>query len=409
MSEALQAADLNALLVLLIGVATAAAMGLRAGCERLGLPPLVGYLLLGVAISSVDQGLPVLSDPVIEGFDLLANLGLVALLFRVGLGLDPRTLLAKLPGASVVWVGDVTVSGLIGFATAHWLLGLALIPSLIIGVALTATSIGVVMPVWQDADALDGEAGSLTVDVAELDDISGVMLMAVLFAVLPVLQSGNGALWGSLASAAGGLAVRFAGFAVLCWLFARFAEPALHQFLQRWENPPERLLTVVGVGSAIAAVAGVLGFSLAIGALFAGLVFSAFPERVQSQNTYHALYDFLTPYFFIGIGLKFNPTLLLPALGIGAVLVVAAAAGKLAGPYLAARLTTDRDSARLLAVSMVPRAEIAMVVIHQAHALGPWAISDHLYGAMAVVSLVTCVVTPPLLGRMLARRRDSRA
>ncbi|WP_440996046.1 cation:proton antiporter [Arhodomonas sp. SL1] len=404
MSEAAEAANIDALLVLLIGVTTAAAMVLRSLCTRLGLPSLVGFLLLGVGISAIDSASPFLSPAAHDGLELLANLGLVALLFRVGLGLDPRKLLAKLPGASLIWVGNVAVSGLLGYAVASWVLGIELIPSLVIAVALTATSIGVAMPIWEEEDALDDEAGNLTVDVAELDDISGVVFMALLFAILPVLQAGNGAFWGSLGSSATDLAVRFAGFTVFCWVFARFAEPALYRALHRWERPPERLLTVVGLGAAIAAVAGVLGFSLAIGALFAGLVFSAYPERVQTERSYQALYNFLTPYFFIGIGLRFAPELLLTAVGAGLVLAVAAVAGKLIGTYLPARLTTDRASAQLIAVSMVPRAEIAMVIVHQAHQLGPWALTDGLYGAMAVVSLLTCMLTPPVLKRMLAGR-----
>ncbi|MDZ7811014.1 MAG: cation:proton antiporter [Arhodomonas sp.] len=399
------APDINAILVLLIGITTACAMVLRTVCERLGLPPLVGFLLLGVGISAADNAAPFLSPNAHHGLELLASLGLVALLFRVGLGLNPHKLLAKLPGASLIWLGNVVVSGLLGYATAHWVLGIELIPSLVIAVALTATSIGVIMPVWEDAGALDDDSGNLTVDVAELDDISGVVLMALLFATLPVLQAGNGAFWPCPAAPPpADQALRFAGFTAFCWLFAHYAEPALYRALHRWEQPPERLLTVVGLGAAIAAVAGVLGFSLAVGALFAGLVFSAYPERVQTDRSYQALYNFLTPYFFIGIGLRFAPELLLTAVGMGLVLLVAAVAGKLIGTYLPAWLTTDRASAQLIAVSMVPRAEISMVIVHQAHQLGPWALTDGLYGAMAVVSLLTCMLTPPVLKRMLAGR-----
>ncbi len=401
------APDINAILVLLVGVTTAASMLLRAVCHRIDIPPLVGFLLLGTGLSALDAFYGIITTPVRDGVEMLASLGLVALLFRVGLGLDLRDLLAKLPGASVIWIGNVAVSGFAGYAAARWGLGLALIPSLVVAVALTATSIGVTVPIWQDAGMLNGDAGTLTVDVAELDDVSGVVLMALLFAVMPVLQSGNGTFWESFGVASGELALRFVGFIAFCWLFAHFAEPALHRFLHRWERPPERLLTVVGLGAAIAAIAGVLGFSLAVGALFAGVMFSAYPERVQSESAYRLLYDFLTPYFFIAIGLRLEPMLLPAAVGAGAVLLVAAVTGKLAGTYLPARLTTDHASAQLIALSMVPRAEIAMVIVHQAHRLWPEAVTAKLYGAMTVVTLATCVVTPPLLSRLLERQNTN--
>ncbi|MGC3872520.1 cation:proton antiporter [Halomonas sp. GXIMD04776] len=391
------------LLILFIGLSTSAAMLLRAGCERIGIPPLVGFLLLGVGISTLDASAGIINVETEAGIELLAQLGLVALLFRVGLGLDPRRLLAKLPSASVIWLGNITIAGLTGYAVSQWVLGLELIPSLVIAVALTATSIGVIIPVWEEAGVLNNDAGTLTVDVAELDDISGIVLMVLLFAVLPVLQSGDGAFWLSMGAAAGELALLFIVFIIFCWLFARYLTPRLYRFLHRWERTPEHLLTVIALGAVIAGIAEVLGFSLAVGALFAGIVFSAYPEQVRSNDAYGLLYDFFTPYFFVAIGLHLDPTLILPALGVGLVLLIAAVAGKLIGTYLPARLMTDRDSAWLIAVSMVPRAEIAMVIVHQAYQLGPWAIDAELYGAMAVVALATCLFTPLLLGRLLAR------
>lgn len=399
----LQATNIDVLLVLLVGVSTVLAMAVRAGLERVGVPPLVGFVGLGIALSAIDQHLPLLTEPVLAAFELLGSLGIVALLFRVGLGSHPQRLWHKLPDASVIWVGNVLVSAAAGYFVATALLGWSLIPALIVTVALTATSIGVAVPAWEDAGALDSESGSLMLDVAELDDVSGVILMALLFAVVPTLQAGGGDIWPALSGTASSLALRLVAFTVLCVAFAHYLEPILDRGITRWERPTERVLTVAGLGSVIAAFAGALGFSLAIGALFAGLIFSRNAASMMRDRSLNVLYDFLTPFFFIGIGLKVDPTALGGALGVGALLLVAAVAGKLIGAVLPALLTTSLPAATLIGLSLVPRAEIAMVIMDRGHELGPSAVPDHVYGAMTVVTLATCVLTPLVVGRLLRR------
>lgn len=400
----MELAEINVALVLLIGAATTVAMLLKAVLEPIGVPPLVGYVLLGLALGELvaaTGGMP----PATHGaFGLLASLGLVALLFRIGLGSHPQRLWRKLPDASLIWLGNVTVSGLLGFLAAHYLLALPLVPALITATALTATSIGVAVPVWEQAGRLATDDGALTVDVAELDDVSGILAMALLFAVIPVLESGNGALWGTLAGAASALLIKLAAFIIGCYLFAHFLEPRVAAALARLERPPARMLSVVGLGMMIAGLAGWLGFSLAVGALFAGLVFSRHPRRIWSDRAYQVLYDFLTPFFFIGIGLKLEPALGFSALHMGVVLAVAAVAGKVIGAMLPALLATTAAGALAIGVSMVPRAEIAMVIMDQAHDLGAWAVDDALYGAMTVVTLITCTATPPVLAALLRRQ-----
>ncbi len=82
-------------------------------------------------------------------FEFLAGIGIVALLFRVGLEAEAQSMLSQLRRAAWVWIGNLGLSGALGFATAHYLLGLAVIPSLFAGVALTATSPGVCLGVWR--------------------------------------------------------------------------------------------------------------------------------------------------------------------------------------------------------------------------------------------------------------------
>ena len=393
----------DALLVLLVGAATLLAVALRHACERVNIPPLVGYILIGIGIGALDGIAYALRPPVMAAFELLAALGLVALLFRVGLGSDPRRLLGKLPNASLIWLVSVILSGLFGYLAARWA-GFDLLPALVAGVALTATSIGVSLPPWQEAGALQGESGSLVLDVAELDDISGVVLMALLLSLIPTLSTGGALQWSVAGQVGLQLLVSLIAFAVACWLFAHGLEPPLARFLATRERSPARMLIVVAIGSLIAAFAGLLGFSLAVGALFAGLVFSKAPRRIRQDRAYIVLYDFLAPFFFIGIGLKLEPAALLGALGAGLLLLIAAVLGKLVGTALPALWVAPRGSALPIGLSMVPRAEIAMVVVDQAGRYGHAVVPPELYGAMTLVTLVTCAATPAIVARRLARQ-----
>ncbi|MES1943601.1 sodium/hydrogen exchanger [Salinisphaera sp. PC39] len=400
-----EVANLHALMVLLVGLTIVLAPLIKALFRRVGVPALVGFLLLGFLLRLADTRWHLLRDDVQPAFDLLANLGLVALLFHVGLRSDLRGLIEKLPTASLVWIGDVIASAALGFAAAHALLGLDLIAALVIAAAMTATSVGVSVSVWEDAGLLGSERGKLLIDVAELDDISGVALMALLFAVMPVLAGGGGDLAGPLASAAGAFALKLIGFLAFCYLFTRYLEPRITAWARRLEPAPGRMLTVAGLGFCIAALAGWLGFSLAVGALFAGLLFSRDPEAVRSEAGFDKLYEFFTPFFFIGIGMAIEPGALTAGLGLGAVLFVAAAAGKLLGAGGVAALLDGRGAGPALGVSMIPRAEIAMVIVHQAQLLGPAIVPDAVYAGMVVVSALTCTAAPLVLRPILERER----
>jgi Kef-type K+ transport system membrane component KefB len=111
-----------------------------------------------------------------------------------------------------------------------------------------------------------------------------------------------------------------------------------------------------------------------------------------------------TPFFFVGIGLHIDPAMLTPALGLGAPLLDVAVLGKIVGTSLPALFTTGGSSALLLGVSMVPRAEIAMVIMQRGLMLGDWAVPARVFAAMALVSAVTCMFTPFVVHTLLRKR-----
>ena len=151
---------------------------------------------------------------------------------------------------------------------------------------------------------------------------------------------------------------------------------------------------VLAIGFIIAAAADMLGFSMAIGAFFAGLVFSRDPEAVKRETSFMPLYELFSPFFFIGIGMSMDPESLHGAAGLGAILLLAAMISKMLADGLPAWMMGTFSSGALIGISMIPRAEIAMVIMHRGLYLKNQAVSAEVFGAMVMVSLGTCLIAP---------------
>jgi Kef-type K+ transport system membrane component KefB len=391
------------LLAGLLGLLLVFCIVLKMGAERAGLPALVGYILLGFVVRLLDHawGLPAETAGIL---DFLGLFGVVFLLFGVGLKTDLGGLRAVLGSAGWIWVGNVLASGGLGYLAARYLLETGVTTGLMVGVALTATSVGVTVGVWDSRGKLASREGEVLLDVAELDDVSAVVLMAILFAVLPTLQgTAPGDPLGTALRTAGFFTLKALLFGAICFLLARYAEGRITSFLDR-EGGPDRTVAVSGIGLGIAALAGMLGFSMAIGAFFAGLVFSTDPRSIRDETSFESLHDLFVPFFFLGLGFKVDPAALGGALVPAALLLVVAVVGKVVGTSLPALGIMGGSSALLLGVSMVPRAEISMIVMERGLTMGEGIVSPALFGAMVLVTLLTSTLFPVLMSWGLGRQ-----
>lgn len=387
-------------LLLLLGLLVIASFVVKVSLARTSVPPLVGYMLLGAAFGVLDEELLHLSESSGVVFDFLATAGLACLLFRVGLESDLPGLLRQIRPASWLVVGNVGLSFGLGYLASSQLLGLRTLSSLFVGAALSATSVGVSVAMWRDAGRLDGDHGRLLLDAAELDDVVAVMTMSILVGLVPAFAHGGEQIaWLDIAFPLGRLLLLLALLVVGCVLFARHVEPRLTAFLTRVRLPDDAMLTVAGIGFVIAAVASLAGFSVAVGAFLAGLIFSRDPKAVRLEARFSSVYALFTPFFFLGVGRHIDLRDLDQALLPGAVLLAAAVIGKVVGTLLPALPRMDWRSGLLLGVSMVPRAEIAMAVAQSGLAAG--ALAPSTYAALALVAACTSLLAPIAIRRML--------
>ncbi len=271
---------------------------------------------------------------------------------------------------------------------------------------MTATSVGISVGVWREARAINSPNGELMLDVAEMDDISAVILMALLFAVVPVLENNPdvSTLMPLLGKTVGLFCFKAVVFGAFCFFFSRYLEKSITSFFLRLEPPPDPTIVVAGMGIIIAALAGLGGFSVAIGAFFAGLLFSRDPRSVKLDASFDTFYELFVPFFFIGIGLKIDLAALSTAFDLGMLLLIVAVLGKFVGVAVPVLLmNAGWKSAVLLGVSMAPRAEIAMIVMQHGWQIGAGTVPPQVFAAMVVVSASTSMVVPVVLRPLLRR------
>ncbi|MFW6314199.1 MAG: cation:proton antiporter, partial [Desulfohalobiaceae bacterium] len=158
-------------LVLLTGGVVVLTMLVKGSLERTVFPPLVGYMLLGICLRWFSDTWQVFAAGQ-QVIHLISQLGLVTLLFRVGLKSDITILRRQLQNASLAWVLNILAAGLAGYYLTAYLLDYGIISGLILGTAFTATSVGVSVKVWEEQNLLQSANGALLVDLAELDDVT---------------------------------------------------------------------------------------------------------------------------------------------------------------------------------------------------------------------------------------------
>jgi len=390
------------MLLIILGFMLIAIPVVKATLEKAGIPALVGFLGLGFFTRLIDHSFPFITSNLQQVIAFLAHIGIFMLLFQVGLKSNIKGLIKKLPDASLIWLGDVVVNFSLGYLAARYLIHLPLISSLVIATALTATSVAVSIVVWQEKNKINTARGQLLIDVAELDDLSGILILVALLAIIPVLQSGDGNILSILGTTISIMIAKLILFIGFCYWFSHYLEQSFTQFNLQWVDSRIGLtISILGVGLAIAAFAGYVGFSMAIGALFAGLAFSRDHLAVKSNTRIMTLYEFFVPFFFIHIGMEVDPNAIFQSLDLAILITLIAVIGKVAGVGLPALIHSNRQNALLLGISMVPRAEIAMLIVFQASLLDKNIISSELYAAMVLVAVLTSVTSPIILRKLI--------
>ncbi len=399
--------------------------------QRIGFPAVLGELLLGVLLGNLalfGVGLfeTIAKDPIIA---FIAELGVIVLLLQIGLETRLADLVRVGVRATAVGVVGIAVPFVLGGVVFGPLLlpGLSQNSYLFLGATLSATSVGITGRVFRDLRKLDTPAARIVLGAAVIDDVLGLVILAV---VTSLVQAGSV----SVGEVAGIIAEAVIFLAGAIWLGRRIA-PHSSRWLARLDAGPSMLFAqVLATGLAMAWLAHAIGLAPIIGAFAAGLLFEPLflkdfrtPRIVQEieplmrepesrplmdrlmpilqKHTGHQhehmiepIGYFFVPVFFVLTGMQVDlttlgdPQIVVIALGITA----AAVAGKLAAGLLA-----GSAGRWLVGWGMVPRGEVGLIFAMVGKQLG--VMSEAMFSVIVIMVILTTLITPPVLSWLMRK------
>lgn len=401
-------------------------------CARINLPPVLGELIAGVSVgisalhllvfpeqvessgsmimsllqhtSSVDQ---VSSTAIFaassEVISVLAEVGVVILLFEIGLESDLVELLRVGPQATIVAIVGVIAPFTIGTAGLMLIFGVPAIPAIFAGAALTATSIGITAKVLAELQQLSSREGQIIIGAAVLDDVLGIIVLAVVASlaregtveplnVLYLIVSASVFLVGSI------------------WL-GRLLSSVFVSLVDRLQTRGQLLVTSLIFAFTLAYVADVIQLEAILGAFAAGLILAETEKREELQAQVLPIADMLVPVFFISVGAKTDVSVLNPfvpanreGLIMAVFLILVAIVGKvITGLTVFGQPGINRWA---IGVGMIPRGEVGLVFAAVGSASD--VLTKPLEAAIIVMVIVTTFLAPPLLRVVFRQPEESR-
>lgn len=362
--------------------------------RRLKLPGVVGEIAAGCVVGPSLLGW-ITPEQVATGMplDVLAEIGVVLLLFSVGL--ETRLEDLKKVGKPAFLVGVIGVLVPFGMAAA-WAHGRGFDwdKAMFVAAAFVATSAGITARVLQELGVLQRVESKVILGAAVIDDILAMLLLGVVVS----LQGGAGFSPGNLLVVLGE-AVGF--IALIGWGGAR-----VMRWNSSWLDKPRHaqspLLIALALCLGLAWVSTLFGLAAIIGAFLAGMIASETRQQQALEVQTQPLLTLLTPFFFVVTGSKIDLKELASteALWMLAVVTAIAVVSKLIGGFLGA-LSLGRRGATIVGFGMVPRGEVGVVIASLGLAAGVF--SNRVYAVIVAMSLLTAMLTPPVLAGLLRR------
>ena len=373
-------------------------------------PPVLGELLAGVILGNLGLGFldHLKEDPAI---DTLSRLGVILLLFQVGLESTIAQMMRV--GASSLVVATLGVIGpmALGWGVGAWLLPDAgLYAHAFLGATLAATSVGITARVLKDLGKADTDEARIILGAAVIDDVQGLVLLAVVTGIIAAADRGGVLSYGAIAL----VVFKASAFLVGALVLGMRVSPHLFSFASRLQASGVLLAVGLGFCFVLAWLADAIGLAPIVGAFAAGLVLEHLHYRDFVDRGEHSLEhliepiaSFLVPVFFVVMGLRTDLGVFLDpsVLSLAAALTVAAIVGKQICSVGVLAKGLDRLS---IGIGMIPRGEVGLIFANMGLSLsigGVPVVSPAMFSAVVVMVIATTVITPPALAWSFARGR----
>lgn len=359
--------------------------------ERLGQPAVVGELVAGAVLGG---SVLAIVDPAKTIIHIIAELGVIILLFEIGLETDLKKLMATGLAAAAVAVVGVVLPFALGFGVAR-AFALPFLAATVCAASLTATSVGITARVLADLRRLHEPEGQIVLGAAVIDDILGLIILSVVSAAVA-----GGAI--TVPGVAFITLKAFAFIAVTLYV-ARLLVPPLFGMLQRMSQ--DQTLAIMGLVLAflLALLAEKAGSALIIGAFVAGLALQPTTQARAIKADAVRLGHFFVPIFFVSVGASVDlRTFTQPlVLGVGISLTIVAVIGKIIAGYAP---WWFKGRKLVVGIAMVPRGEVGLIFAQTGLTAG--VLTSGEFSSVMLMVMATTFIAPIALKRMLTRSAD---
>lgn len=411
-------------LIYIIVILVAAKLGAEL-FERIGQPAVLGELIAGVVLGNlvlIDRGwnlfeplrAAVLTDHAAIGIDVLAKIGIIILLFEVGLESSLRDMRKVGLSSFLVAIIGVVLPFVLGYFVSAMFVTkvpkeiLAMSPNfnihnihMFIGATLCATSVGITARVFQDMGKIQMVEARIVLGAAVIDDVLGLIILATVSAIVASAEMGTDLSFFEIAK----LTAIAVGFLVGALVVGTYLVPKVTRVAAKFRTHGLMLITAILICFGLSALASEAGLASIVGAFAAGLVleeiyFKDFGSNTSVRSLIEPIAIIFVPIFFVLMGIQVHlESFFVPSiLGISAGLIVAAMIGKQACGLVVKEKHVDRVTVGL---GMIPRGEVGLIFASIGKGLG--VIDNEIFSAVVIMVIVTTFVTPPLLKWSIAR------
>ncbi len=350
--------------------------------ERVGQPSVLGELLAGVVIGGSVLGIV---DPQNQIVHLLAEVGVIILLFEIGLETDLRQLLKVGGSSGMVALVGVVLPFVLGYLVAT-ALGMEQMPAIVAGAALTATSVGITARVLSDLGRLQEPESQIILGAAVIDDVIGLIILGVVSGIV----AGQEVTFGSVAL----IALVAFGFIIGVLVLGRIVVPPAFALLERLGRRETVTTMALALAFLVAYLADAVGSALIIGAFTAGLLLQPTPQAGAIEEGTVRLGHFFVPIFFVSVGASVDVTTFadMSVLLVGFGLIAAAVIGKFVAGYAPVWFKGKKS---VIGVGMIPRGEVGLIFSQLGLTSGVLDVGE--FSALTLMVMVTTFLAPPLL------------
>ncbi len=373
--------------------------------ERIGQPAVLGELMAGVLLGGSALGVVPSDGTAAELIHVFAELGVLLLLFEIGLETDLREMFRVGPASLAVASVGVALPFALGYG--FWMVaphpqagGVELSTSAIfVGATLTATSVGITARVLSDLGRMNTQEARIIIGAAVIDDVLGLVILSVVSGLAAGAAVTTFGIVRTLAVAV--------GFLVVAVLVGRFVVPRLFDIVVRMRVRYVLLVAALAVALGLASLASLAGSALIVGAFAAGLILSGTNQFDTIEHEVKPVASVFAPIFFVSVGASVNLSLLNPAtpearatLLVAGGLTLVAVLGKLAAGWAAPWVRVRRI---VVGTGMVPRGEVGLIFADIGRRAG--VLTDEVFGAVLLMVMATTFIAPPALKSLFGSPR----